>query len=647
LTRTGVAYWALIFRAWATVALLIVVLYAAWHLPEWRANYASGQLLTEIAMLVAVALTAAALVALLFTAAWLVAGGIRASESRPARLFDLLATNAPVFAFAGVVVVAAVQWFAASGIEVPGIVKAVLAVLVLAVPIWTAFSEARRGSADTTIRRLSALSRRSALALWLASAVAAIAGGVRLRSLAYIRRPPAPSGAPRPNFLFVTFDALSANDMSLYGYHLPTTPHIDRLAGQGIVFDSYYSASAFTTSAVTSLFTGQNVPRHGWYQALTGRLPDAKKKQNLAYVLKRHGYATAAFVANVAAHPMHIGLEDGFDILPAPTLPTVPGTDFAYHLTHSGIGRTVEEAVGGRLQAWGTELHLTKLPEPFYGPEPAFEGARMALAKLPEPFFVWVHLAPPHFPYEPPPPFLGRFLAGGEYRNAADYGNSPLREAALNLGAYPPELQLEIDKVRLRYDEYLAYADACFGDFLGRLDAGLMNRTAVVVSADHGENFNHGFWGHGETKMWDGSMHIPLVVRLPGEHEAGTRVPGVAGEIDFLPTILDLAGIACPSWAEGRSLRAMWDGREKDGRTRAAIGVYGGLQEPISNGVVAVVSGREKYILDIASRRGLLFDIESDPGEMQDLQTVRPQRASQLRREALALIAGRRENEQA
>jgi arylsulfatase A-like enzyme len=169
--------------------------------------------------------------------------------------------------------------------------------------------------------------------------------------------------------------------------------------------------------------------------------------------------------------------------------------------------------------------------------------------------------------------------------------------------------------------------------------------TVTVVSADHGENFNRGFWGHGGTTLWNSSIHIPLIINLPGGKAAGTRVSGVAGEVDLLPTVLDLAGIAVPFWAEGRTLRRMWEGGATDNRTHIAINVLGGLDRAIARGAIAIVSWPDKYILDIESGRGNLFDLAKDPDETHDLSDEHPGRAGELRRVAIEHLSRARRNE--
>ena len=277
------------------------------------------------------------------------------------------------------------RWLGLIGIVTPAWIK--LSLVAAAFVIACIFLAQRLRSPETfetPSRRLAVPSRRSFLALWLMSLGAALSGGVRWRSLygTSANSKGRAVGDKRPNFILITFDALSAQDMSLYGYRHNTTPNIDRLAARSIVFDKYYSAATFTSSAVTSILTGKNVFRHGWYQALSGRIPNEKQKESLGTVLKANGYTTAAIVANVAAHPMHLGLEDGFDVLPSPALPKIPGSDFAYHLTNTGIGRTVEEAVSGRFMSWASNTGLTPRTSVPYAPDVAFAQAESFLSRV-------------------------------------------------------------------------------------------------------------------------------------------------------------------------------------------------------------------------------------------------------------------------
>ena len=117
--------------------------------------------------------------------------------------------------------------------------------------------------------------------------------------------PPNPNA--KPNVVLISFDALTAQDMSLYGYRLPTTPQFERLAQRSYNFVNFVSTSDFTTPAVASMLTRQHPLTNRVFQ-LDGHIPDRLREQNIAWILRQHGYTTAAIVTNPSAHPLALRL---------------------------------------------------------------------------------------------------------------------------------------------------------------------------------------------------------------------------------------------------------------------------------------------------------------------------------------------------
>ena len=143
-----------------------------------------------------------------------------------------------------------------------------------------------------------------------------------------------PSPSAQPNVVLISFDAMSAQDMSLYGYRLPTTPQFERLAQRSYKFVNFFSTSDFTSPAVASLLTGQYPLTHRVFQ-LYGHIPHRLREDNIAWILRQRGYTTAAIVTNPAAHPLALRLADSFSILPRPPVSSwfFPGT-FLLQLRH-------------------------------------------------------------------------------------------------------------------------------------------------------------------------------------------------------------------------------------------------------------------------------------------------------------------------
>jgi arylsulfatase A-like enzyme len=487
---------------------------------------------------------------------------------------------------------------------------------------------------NSVSRPLRRLSRVLSLPLLISSLAAALIGGVRVRADWAESRSDGLVGATRPNILFITFDALSASDMSLYGYRLQTTPFLDRFAHTGITFDRFYAASNWTTASIATILTSQNVPRHGVLTYEAG-LPNSLRTETFVHILREAGYKTGAVVTNRFAHPVHLGIAEDFDFLPASPRLWVPswpyhlsGTDFAFHF----------EAIQEDAMAALTRI----LPPPFqrtdFPPVATFREAKRFFEPKQRPYFLWVHLLVPHFAYLPEGGFNGTFLPTDEFTTRYDY-NRVQASYDPNL-PLPLGLQPTVEKWRLRYDEFIRYADSELESFLGDLESsGNLANTIIFISADHGESFEHRFWSHGGDELWNDVIHVPLVVRLPGNAMNGLRVNSVAGQVDILPTMLDIAGLRLPAWSEGRSLRNIWEQTDLSQLQRFSVTGTEDKGKAPGVRVVAVMDGDYKYILDIPKNTSHLFNLAEDPLEQKDIGAEKQDLSSSFREAALRAIA--------
>ena len=313
---------------------------------------------------------------------------------------------------------------------------------------------------------------------------------------------PARARSARPNVVIFLADTLRADYLGAYGHAAPTSPRLDAFAREAVLFEDAWAQATWTRSAVASIFTGLHVGSHG-VDREDRVLPDAA--QTLAEVLRAAGYKTGAFVAN---HLLggRFGFSQGFE-------------------------------------AWNPG------PRTLYG-APAADLVREALAfvdSAPRPFFLYVHTMEPHAPYTPSEEDLRPF-AGEAYAGATDT-RALLREGQLGMLA-PAGLRF----LRSRYEGEVHQNDRAFGGLLDGLRArGLDGNTVVVFTADHGEEFlEHGGTEHGKT-LYQELVRVPLVVRVPGG-TAGVREKGTVQQIDLMPTVLGLAGVATPPALTGRDL---------------------------------------------------------------------------------------------
>ncbi len=444
-------------------------------------------------------------------------------------------------------------------------------------------------------------------------AVAALASGACGGSAA---DPGADPGA-RSSVVLIVVDALRADHLGTYGYSArPTSPNIDLWAGRGLVFERAWATSPWTLPSFGSILTGHLPSAHaagievgeGAAAAAVGVEEGAKVEvvaarnfvtlpeavPTVAGILAAQGFATGALVANPFLDP-RFGL----------------GRGFAYY---------------DHYDTSNSEMR------------PAAEVVDLALewidANSSRPFFLLVHLFDPHLDYDAPAPFRGRFAAaagdaGEEAFELPVQGLWPTRNRVADMSA------AERDFITAAYDEEIAYVDAEVGRFLqGLQDRGALDRGLVVLTADHGEElFEHGGFEHGHT-MFDEALRVPLI--LWGPRVAPGRESAPVSLIDLAPTILEAAGVAL-SGGEARAFRdhnppglSLLDTARTAWPEQRALIAERLLYGPEAK---AIVRWPYKAILEIETGKAMLFDLEEDPGEHQDLAAQRPEALTVLLRE--------------
>ncbi len=364
--------------------------------------------------------------------------------------------------------------------------------------------------------------------------------------------------------MLVTIDTLRADHVGVYGGDVET-PHLDRLAREGAMFQRASAHSPLTRPSHVSMMTGRLPTRTGIREnvtpAVVGDMPV------LAETLQGAGFRTAAFVSSVVLSSVS-GLDRGFEVYSDdfPADPTDPAAA-AFLGSAQRVGdRTLAEAVG-------------------------WLGERTAAER----FFLWLHLYDPHDPYEPPEPYASR------------YAERP-------------------------YAGEVAWSDELVGRLYAALSShGLEEDTLLAVTSDHGE----GLGDHGETLhgffVYETTLHVPLLIAGPGV-QPGTEIERVTGLVDLFPTLLDLMAVPVPATDRPDAVSlapALAGGPEPDESPLYAESLVALLHFGWSDLRVAR-QGRWKYI---QAPRPELYDLETDPGEIDNLLTRgRPAEARELRR---------------
>ena len=407
--------------------------------------------------------------------------------------------------------------------------------------------------------------------------------------------PPAPAAVgERPNLIIYLVDTLRADHLGCYGYARPTSPRIDRFAADAVLFENGRAQSSWTKPAVAAVLTGLYPLAHG-AELRAERIHESV--ETLAERLQAAGYETALFTTNgnVSAR---FGFDQGWD-------------SFRFMTRREGRKRKHYAAaeMNREIFAWLAERERR---------HPA------------RPLFLFVHTLDPHDPYRPREEFRRRFAPGVDVEAACCRRSNELAELT---GA--AAVQQAADAMAL-YDAEIAQNDAAFGDFLDELERrGLAAKSAVLLTADHGEEFlDHGGWKHGFT-LYEEMLHIPFVLRLPAGHGAGRTIATAVDQVDIAPTLLALAGAGAGPDLPGRDLRALLD--EAAERSAGSAGSAGSERAPAlptrvsfawlarpGARTVSEVAGAWKLVRQngpglLQEPRRALFDLGADPREQRNL----------------------------
>lgn len=384
------------------------------------------------------------------------------------------------------------------------------------------------------------------------------------------------------NVLVILVDTLRSDHLSCYGYPDRTTPHLDRWAGKGFCFKEVVSSSSWTAPAIASLFTGQHPFRHGVRSKHA--LDLGEDVDTLTECFLGNGYVTGAISDNVLIIPDN-GYAQGFHTFLA----------HPWNRTERGAREVTDLAI-----AW-------------------LERNRG------RPFFYYLHYMDPHGSYNPEAPYdPGPPRKPGTIRDFVEKGICG--EVTRRIRSDPTFKLSNIEQRRLLdlYDGEIASADYHIGRLLAWLgQSGLIDRTSVVILADHGEGFGeHGFYDHMHT-LHDEEVCIPLLILPPpGLHlDQGVRHSGIVRMVDLAPTILELSGLEFAVEKAGRSLVPVMERKELP-----AVGVHAYSERATESGpyiflrVESALRSRSRKIIFNPWRQDYrMFDLDNDPGELEDM----------------------------
>jgi len=426
----------------------------------------------------------------------------------------------------------------------------------------------------------------------------------------------------RPNIVIFMMDTQGSRNMSCYGYRRPTTPHIDQIAREGVLFENHFVTAPWTLPVHASLFTGRYESGHGagaQHEGLEPGLPQ------MGEVFTKNGYQTVALCNNGWAY-------DGGSLWSA-------GTGFEHIRYGSGQVKPVppyipsdnpDERDNGSLKAVGVAAKWID---------------DNAIGKK-KPFLMYINCTEPHDPYLPPEPWRSRFLDEGvTYKQATarkgGQATSTIGDKCLTIDDWVLQRSL--------YDAETACLDDRIGKFAGELNQrGIYDDTVFIVTGDHGdvlgEQVHYSY--HSQNGVWDGACKTPLVIRYPKRFRPGTRCKELAQINDVFPTLMEICGIkdrAANESIQGENLLAALKGPVREfaliEAQRAIHVMRRGWSEAEDADTLdvrfanvaykAARTKRHKYVW-ASNGQDMLFDIVRDPDERWNIIERRPDVAKKL-----------------
>ncbi len=442
-----------------------------------------------------------------------------------------------------------------------------------------------------------------------------------------------------PHVLIFLFDALSAFNLSVYGYPRRTSPNLERFAGQSTVYHFHHSAGNFTTPSTASLFTGVYPWNHRAFN-----LSGLARQGLVGHSLFDHltGYHRLAFTQNIYTdmllHQFGAGLDqheaiDRFALVSSAIYPHLTPNDpifgmksldqflFKREEAHGSLFASIFNDLALQIRsqrqarAWAA-IYPSGLPrlantDVQFAFSQLTDGLIELTKSLVEPTFAYFHLMPPHAPYLPAHPYLGAFGRDGFVPQA-------LKKHRLAAGVS----QERLDSQRQLYDEFILNLDAEFGRLLAHLEqSGLLESSYIIFTSDHGEMFERGASGHSTPLLFEPGIRIPLMIHAPGQQER-VDIQALTSNVDLLPTLLSISGEPVPAESEGRLLPGLGlpeSSNEPDRRAFVIEAKANAAYQPLKKASTALLQGKLKLVHYQGYRHYRdeyeLYELEEDPLE--------------------------------
>ncbi len=466
------------------------------------------------------------------------------------------------------------------------------------------------------------------------------------------------------NVLLVTFDQWRGDCLSAAGHPVLKTPHIDALAADGVYFRRNYAQAAPCGPARASLWTGMYLQNH---RSSTSGTPLDRRFTNLALEMRNRGYTPALFGYTDTSHdPRYLTEEDPLlenyeQALPGMEHVLPLGTDIGRWLDDLStkgyeissrqedvwLHQNAREETAGRAFSFAPPIYEAEDSDSRFLTDQVQDFLH---SRHGQPWFVHASYLRPHPPFIVPAPYHDRY--DPDEMPAPLRASSPSAEGEVHpylaqhlktisgsiwcegIDKAPPDMSdQEIAQIRATYYGMINEVEDNFARLIAHLKAsGEYERTLIIVTSDHGEHLgDHHLLG--KSAWFDQAYHIPLIVRdLRPEADAsrGRVVEAFSENVDIMPTVLNWLAAPVPRQCDGRSLLPWLHGDDPANWRQAAHFEFDfrnilnpkaelALNLRSDECTLNVLRGERYKYVHFTSLPPLLFDLENDPGELNNL----------------------------
>lgn len=456
-----------------------------------------------------------------------------------------------------------------------------------------------------------------------------------------------------PNVIILVFDAMSARNLSLYGYKRETTPNLQKFAERSNVYHNHHAGGNFTTPGTASLLTGTYPWTHRAFN-IAGEVERDHVEHNI-FTAFGDKYHRLAFSQNLLANYFFGQFANDIEtILPASSfslIEQVTGEAFKKDLPSAFrsfdnflfqdgtppaslvFGLADRILLRSKEARTNSDDYRNGLPRAgdhpiFFQLKDVFNGVDETVTELNAggPYLAYLHLWAPHAPYKP----------SKEFDKLFQDNFHPVRKPDHRFGDHVQYYKL--NGRRQNYDEFIANVDSEFGRVIDMLEKrGMLDNSYVVVVSDHGESLERGVDGHVTKLLYEPLTHIPLLISAPGQ-QTRQDIYAPTNNVDILPTLLHLTGHPVPDWTEGTLLPSL-GGTEDMERSLFTVEAKGNIAyAPLTRTTVAMIKGNYKMIYYTgyeAKPSFELYDLAEDYEELNDIFPGQPSFARALKDELL------------